>query len=132
VDSEGVRDGHGHLERSEVSDELAGLPGDGLNGDFQAGFVRAAHAIITGKGDAPLLSQLTDLCACAEYEYDLDVQGLKYGDVLEQIGENGLTHQSAIQCNNEDALPELRHVAQDAAQVFEALLGFVGVTWLHP
>jgi hypothetical protein len=44
------------------------------------------------------------------------------------MGENGLTHQSTIQCNDEDALPELRHVAQDAAQVFEALLGFVGVT----
>jgi hypothetical protein len=128
MDGESIRDGHGHFEGGEVCHELAGLSGDGLNGDLQSGFVGAAHAVITGKGDTPLLGEFTDLCPRTEDEYDLDVQGLKHGDVLEQMGENGLTHQSAIQCNDEDALPELRHVAQDAAQVFEALLGFVGVT----
>ena len=66
--------------------------------------------------------------ARAKHEHHLDVQRLKHGDVLEQGGETGLLKQGAINGDDEDALTELRHVAQDPAEVFEAWRGgFSGV-----
>ena len=120
VDGEGVGDGDGDFEGGEVGHEEAGLAGDGGDGDVHAGGIGAAHAVVTGEFDAAFDGEVADLGAGAVDEDDFDVQGLEDGDVLEEGGEAGLFDEVAIDGDDEDALPELGDVAEDAAKVFEA------------
>jgi hypothetical protein len=51
-----------------------------------------AHAVVTGEGDAAFLGEITNLRACAKDQYDLNIQGLQDGDVLQKGAEAGLLH----------------------------------------
>jgi hypothetical protein len=50
-------------------------------------------------------------------QHDVDVQAAQHGDVKQQVAEILIGHHRAIDCNEEDPLPELRDVVEDAEKI---------------
>ena len=67
--------------------------------------------------DALLLGQSLDLLGRAMHQHHSDVQGPKYCNVQQDVGEVLVRNDRSVHCNDECFFPELRDVLKNPAQV---------------
>ncbi len=116
MSDKGVAVGAAQVARGQPFEDLVRDTIGRVEGELQRRRIGDARAIDIAGRLAALLAEATDLLARAVDEHDADAEAAKQGDVLQQRTEIVVLDDGAVQRDDENAVAEARHVAQDLAQ----------------
>ena len=89
----------------------------GHQGQLQGVGVGDAGAVEVGRRNVQTVGEAADLVGGAVDQGDADMQAAQQGDVEQQVAEVFVVDDGAVERDDEHAVAEARHVAEDFAQV---------------
>lgn len=117
MDGDGIGDGGAEADAVEVLEHDRAETADGVDGGVECGFVGYAGGVRAGQGDAAAGGEIEDLLTGSEGDDDADAERMEDGEVEEDVAEVFVIDESAVDEHDEGLAAELRHVAEDAADV---------------